>query len=610
MHARRLAEDYLQRHLPDRVAAEQRVGHGEVAVAGDFADDGMEAALAAGEALEALEVGGPHHQHVALLRLVAPDLHRAHARVVVGDRPQVEAGPLPLDQLRAGVRQPAGADVVDADDGVGVPEGDAAADQLLAAALHLRVVPLHRGEVEVGEVAAAVHARGVAAPQADQHRRPAELHHPVPRLGLLLLDLPGGDQADPAGHHDRLVVAAVAAGRGLLEGAEEAEDVGAAELVAEGGAAEGAFGHDLQRRRQALRELGEVALPGLRESGDAQVGGVEGAEPGLGLAADAGRPLVADLAADAGRGPGEGGDRRRVVVGLHLAKDVAQLVAVAVGEGALRAGAEGRGAPALDDAGVVGVRLHRPLRAARVGVADHGEQGALAPGAVDGPAGVEDLVAAVLGVDVGEHHQLDVGRVAPETGEGVEQVADLVAGQGEAHLPVGPLQGRGPFGEGYPLQGPRGDLGEEGVVVMQHRLGHAVVQQGQQGGRGERAVGEEPVLGAPLDAGDRGQAAVAQDVGRLGRPGGDGPGAGGDADGGGRAYVMALGGGAARPGGVAEDQGLQAAPVAALPVDEVEMARLQPPDRGLGLPAALQQRLPAEIGQGVAAGEPQDVHEP
>ena len=145
---------------------------------------------------------------------------------------------------------------------------------------------------------------------------------------------------------------------------------------------------------------------------------------------------------------------------------------------------------------------------------------------------------------------------------------------------------------------------------MQHRLGHAVVQQGQQGGGGERAVGEDPVLGAPLDAGDRGQAAVAQDVGRLGRPGGDGPGPGGDADGGVTALAEALGGGAVRAGGVAEYQGLQAAGVAAFPADEVEVARLQPPEGGLGLPAALQQRLPAEIGQGVGAGEPQYVHEP
>jgi hypothetical protein len=37
----------------------------------------------------------------------------------------------------------------------------------------------------------------------------------------------------------------------------------------------------------------------------------------------------------------------------------------------------------------------------------------LFPGlAVDVPTGVEDLVAAVLGVGLGEHHQFDVVRVA------------------------------------------------------------------------------------------------------------------------------------------------------------------------------------------------------
>ena len=65
-----------------------------------------------------------------------------------------------------------------------------------------------------------------------------------------------------------------------------------------------------------------------------------------------------------------------------------------------------------------------------------------------------------------------------------------------------------------------------------------------------------------------------------------------------------------KPAAIAEDQGIQAAAVAAIPVDQVEMAGFQPPDGGLGLPAAPQQRIPAEIRQGVGAGKPQYVHEP
>jgi hypothetical protein len=67
--------------------------------------------------------------------------------------------------------------------------------------------------------------------------------------------------------------------------------------------------------------------------------------------------------------------------------------------------------------------------------------------AVDHPVGVEDLVPAVLGVGLGEHHQLDVGRVAPHAAEVLHQVVDLVLGQREAQLAVGPLQRSAAAGE-------------------------------------------------------------------------------------------------------------------------------------------------------------------
>jgi hypothetical protein len=51
----------------------------------------------------------------------------------------------------------------------------AAVDDLLRAALDLRVAALHRGEIEVGGVGAGGHRRGRAAAQADQHARAAEL---------------------------------------------------------------------------------------------------------------------------------------------------------------------------------------------------------------------------------------------------------------------------------------------------------------------------------------------------------------------------------------------------------------------------------------------------
>ena len=70
-----------------------------MAIAGYFADDGVEAALAGGQFGEALEVVAADDQHVALLRFVAPDLHWAHAGVVVVDGAQVEARADVFDQL-------------------------------------------------------------------------------------------------------------------------------------------------------------------------------------------------------------------------------------------------------------------------------------------------------------------------------------------------------------------------------------------------------------------------------------------------------------------------------------------------------------------------------
>ena len=61
-----------------------------------------------------------------------------------------------------------------------------------------------------------------------------------------------------------------------------------------------------------------------------------------------------------------------------------------------------------------------------VGVTDHAEEGAIGGDAIDGPAGVEDFVAAMFAVGLGEHVELDVGGVAVEGAEFPEEVVDFV----------------------------------------------------------------------------------------------------------------------------------------------------------------------------------------
>ena len=132
--------------------------------------------------------------------------------------------------------------------------------------------------------------------------------------------------------------------------------------------------------------------------------------PAFGLAPRPGRPLVADLAARAGRRAGKRRYRGRVVVRLDLHQDVRRLEVVSVVAG--RARIEALDARALHHGGVVRIRHHACPRDAGDACRESCRTATVLRLAVDDPARVEDLVPAVLGVGLREHHQLDVGRIA------------------------------------------------------------------------------------------------------------------------------------------------------------------------------------------------------
>jgi hypothetical protein len=63
--------------------------------------------------------------------------------------------------------------------------------------------------------------------------------------------------------------------------------------------------------------------------------------------------------------------------------------------------------------------------------------------AVDAKLGVEDLVAAVLGIRLREHHQLHVGRIPAELAEGRDQVIDFLARQRQSPFALAARAPRG-----------------------------------------------------------------------------------------------------------------------------------------------------------------------
>ena len=111
---------------------------------------------------------------------------------------------------------------------------------------------------------------------------------------------------------------------------------------------------------------------------------------------------------------------------LHFHQDMGGFRGVTVNARGIRI--ESRDFRAFHDRCVVRIGHHRAARMLCMSMAHHAEQRLVLFLAVDDPIGVEDLVPAVLRVCLREHHQFDIGGIAPHALEIVRQVVDLVLG--------------------------------------------------------------------------------------------------------------------------------------------------------------------------------------
>ncbi len=178
-HARRLAEQHRQRQVDGPRAPQCGVvlDHQAPVVGGLTDARRTGSARARADASNACQPLGGDRQHVALLRLVAPQLQRRHARARRwGSARSANAAPRRLSWTSSGSAfdsPPAPTSWMETM-GLSAPSAAAAIDHLLAAPLHLGVVALHRREIQVLVRRARRHRRRRAAAQADQHRRTAQ----------------------------------------------------------------------------------------------------------------------------------------------------------------------------------------------------------------------------------------------------------------------------------------------------------------------------------------------------------------------------------------------------------------------------------------------------
>ena len=268
-----------------------------------------------------------------------------------------------------------------------------------------------------------------------------------------------------------------------------------------------------------------MLFPRERVAGHFEIGNHEAGETCLGAAANTGRTFVADFTTDAGRCAREGRDGGRVIVGLHFAQNIELCFGVAVvALVAALVDFEPSGRGAFEHARVVGVRDQGAFRVQLVGVADHAEQRQFALLAVDNPVGVENFVAAVLGVDLREHHQLGVGWVALHFLVSGDQVVDLVGTHGQAPVDVGLAERFGAFDhERHGAQHGRLEMAEKVADIVVDRFGHTVVQGEQREtemvyAENHSVFGDQAQMHAALDALDALHRAIVKNIGRLGGP--------------------------------------------------------------------------------------------
>ena len=236
-----------------------------------------------------------------------------------------------------------------------------------------------------------------------------------------------------------------------LKNTEVAGNIRTAKFVIEGRGADRTFLHDGERRRDAgRRAVGAggllarhhvgIVFPALSSAREMERGNREAAETGLRTAAAAGSAFVTDLTAGTGGSARERRNRGRMVMRLNLEDRVRQFVlfreVLSVGRILCRTRIETRDFGTLVNRGVIGVCRNCAFRVRLVGRADVAEKRLIYRLSIDHPGGVENLVAAVLGIRLREHHEFGVRRTAAFGFERLLQVIHFTVRKRETHFGV------------------------------------------------------------------------------------------------------------------------------------------------------------------------------
>ena len=218
-----------------------------------------------------------NRHHIAFLGFITPNGQRRHTGLIVWNGAQFKftATAAVFHQLRHGITQATGTHIVNKTNRVFIIQLPALIDHLLTTTLHLRVIALYRGKIQIFGAGTGGHGGSSPATQTNQHGRATQHDQLGTHRNSTFVHVIGFDVAVTTGNHNGLVVTAnlfaVYRGNFLFVSSEITVDVRAAEFVIKTSTTQGAFDHKLQRRHNAAG-LAIGLLPGLFKTGDIQVG--------------------------------------------------------------------------------------------------------------------------------------------------------------------------------------------------------------------------------------------------------------------------------------------------------------------------------------------------
>ena len=526
-HFGRLAQQDRKRHIHG-IVFEFLVMHHQPVIGNGMTQHGKRAAFAHAYRLKLGQSFRRNRQHIALLRFVAPDLHRRHAALFRRHFAQfkMRTASAAMHQLGQGIGDAARAHIMNRQDEVVGAHLPATVDDFLRAALHLRVAALHRIKVQIFRIGAGIHAGSRAAAQTDQHAGAAQLDQQGTHWQRMLVGVLRRDIAHAAGQHNGLVVAAHFAIYIFFISAEITGQIGAAKFIVKGRAADRPVQHDLQGGSNARRFAVFLLLPRLHKAGNRQIGDRKTGQTRLGFGTRTGCALIADFATCPRRCTGKRCNRGGVIVRFHFHQRMREFFAIGIA--AVHIGIKAVNACAFDHRGIVRVGDDGALRVQLVRIAYHAEQGHRFLLVIDHPVRVKNFVAAMLGVCLCKHHQLDIGGVTLQLDEILHQIVDFIIRQRQTQFVIRHRQSDiAAFQHIYCGQGLRLAMGEnlffDTVKISHHGFGHAVMQQGLDGfklrmAQCMAAFGFKVIHHTALYALYRWQRAMLRDIACLGRP--------------------------------------------------------------------------------------------